>query len=63
MPTTSRAAPCVNPVPLMVKLVGIPAGTVAGFTEVMLGTTVGWLMMKDWGAEGPPPGVGLLTVT
>src|SRR6476660_8413113 len=62
-PTTFRAAPCVNPVPLMVKFVGIPAGTVAGLTEVMFGTTVGWVMTNDIGVEGPPPGAGLLTVT
>jgi hypothetical protein len=47
----------------MVRFVGIPAGTVGGFVEVTLGTTVGFVMMKDWGAEGPPPGVGLLTMT
>jgi hypothetical protein len=47
----------------MVKLVWMPAGTEAGFTEVMLGTTVGWVITKARGAERPPPGAGLLTVT
>jgi hypothetical protein len=33
-------------VPLIVKVVGEFAGMEVGFTEVIVGTTVGWAMMK-----------------
>jgi hypothetical protein len=37
----------MKPVPVMVTVVGEPAGMEAGLTEAMVGTTVGWVMVKD----------------
>src|SRR5580692_7473984 len=55
--------PGKNPVPVMVIVVGVLAGKEAGLTDEIGGTTVGWVIAKGSGAEGPPPGVGLVTVT
>src|SRR5579871_2163725 len=62
-PFALTAAPGRNPVPVTVMFVGVAASKEVGLTEVMVGTTVGCVMTKDIGADGPPPGAGFVTVT
>src|SRR6266850_4927173 len=49
-------------VPLIVTCAPKPVGALVGLMEVMVGTGFGWTMVSTTGDEGPPPGVGLLTV-
>ena len=60
---TLIAAPGKKPVPVIVIFVGVAASNELGLTEVIVGTTVGFVMTKGMGVDGPPPGVGFVTVT
>ena len=59
----NRLTPGVNPVPVMVTEVPVPAGIEEGLIELIVGTTVGTVIANGCAPEGPPPGVGFVTVT
>lgn len=49
-------------VPLITTCAPKPVSPLVGLMEVIVGTGFGVTMVRVKGAEGPPPGVGLLTV-
>lgn len=60
---THTWAPEMKFVPITVTVTKDPAGALEGLSEVIVGTTVGAVIVNGNELEGPPPGEGLETVT